>query len=370
MVWRKRKHVAICPGRCFSHNVTKCLWADGVNSICFNQADLAFTPGVLAFTRVMTADRIGVQFGSGAPSSEVGEILDADIYFNPSDSGTSYATPLALTGTPSAYDMESILTHEMGHALGFSHSAVWSAMMFPFAPTVGTFSGTRPSQAQPDAPLGEDDRTGLRILYPDPSDTLRVGAVRGHILNANPLSLPASPPGVTGVFGSHVVAVDTASGAVVGATIGGWSCSDPGPAQFDGSYAIERLPTGSSYQVYAEPLNGAVDPSQISNATASVCRNSTSDPGWPHCKDVWCHLSISALPFERGPDHSGLQETTLREVRFMSVENQETKSFLLWRLLSRKLLATGCFKFANQHTGDSGRAAWFATYIVARRIVF
>ena len=254
---------------------------DGVNSICFNQADLAFTPGVLAFTRVITADRIGVQFGSGAPSSEVGEILDADIYFNPSDSRTSYATPLALPGTPSAYDMESILTHEMGHALGFSHSAVWSAMMFPFAPTVDTFSGTRPSLGQPDAPLGEDDRTGLRVLYPDPSDTLRVGAIRGHILNANPLSLPASPPGVTGVFGSHVVAVDTASGAVVGATIGGWSCSNPGPAQFDGSYAIERLSTGSSYQVYAEPLNGAVDPSQISNATASVCRNSTSDPDWP-----------------------------------------------------------------------------------------
>jgi hypothetical protein len=254
---------------------------DGVNSICFNQADLAFTPGVLAFTRVITADRIGVQFGSGPPSSEVGEILDADIYFNPSDSRTSYATPLALTATPAAYDMESILTHEMGHALGFSHSAVWSAMMFPFAPTVGTFSGTRPSQGQPDASLGEDDRTGLRVLYPDPSDTLRVGAIRGHVLDANPLSLPASPPGVTGVFGSHVVAVDAASGAVIGATVGGWSCSDPGPTQFDGSYAIERLPTGNSYLVYAEPLNGAVDPSEISNATASLCRNSTSDPGWP-----------------------------------------------------------------------------------------
>ncbi|MDQ1405314.1 MAG: Matrixin [Acidobacteriaceae bacterium] len=254
---------------------------DGVNSICFNQADLAFTPGVLAFTRVITADRIGVQIGSGAPSSEVGEILDVDIYFNPSDSRTSYATPPALSETPAAYGMESLLTHEVGHALGFSHSAVWSAMMFPFAPTVGTFSGTRPSQGHPDAPLGEDDRTGLRVLYPDPADTLRVGTIRGHILNANPLSLPASPPGVTGVFGSHVVAVDAASGAVVGATVGGWSCSAPGPAQFDGSYAIERLPTGASYEVYAEPLNGAVDPTQISDTTRSLCRNSTSDPGWP-----------------------------------------------------------------------------------------
>lgn len=67
-------------------------------------------------------------------SSEVGEILDADIYFNPSDSRTSHVTPLALTGTPSAYGMESILTHERGHSLGFSHSAVWNAMMFPLLP--------------------------------------------------------------------------------------------------------------------------------------------------------------------------------------------------------------------------------------------
>jgi hypothetical protein len=95
------------------------------------------------------------------------------------------------------------------------------------------------------------------------------------------LSLPARPPDVTGVFGAHVVAIEGATGAVVGATVGGWSRNNPGPTQFDGSYAIGRLPTGRSYQVYAEPLNGSVDPSEISNATASLCRNSTSDPGWP-----------------------------------------------------------------------------------------
>jgi hypothetical protein len=104
--------------------------ADGLNSICFDQADLAFTPGVLAFTRVITADRIGVQVGVGTPSAEVGEILDAHVYFNPSDSRTMYATPSALPGTPAAYDLESILTHELGHTLGFGHSAVWNAMMF------------------------------------------------------------------------------------------------------------------------------------------------------------------------------------------------------------------------------------------------
>src|SRR5271155_1021088 len=35
--------------------------ADGLNSICLDQADLAFTPGVLAFARIVTADRAGLQ---------------------------------------------------------------------------------------------------------------------------------------------------------------------------------------------------------------------------------------------------------------------------------------------------------------------
>jgi hypothetical protein len=86
---------------------------------------------------------------------------------------------------------------------------------------------------------------------------------------------------VTGVFAAQVVALDASSGAVVGATMGGWSCSGIGPANFDGSYLIQRLPLGRSYLVYAEPLNGAVDPSQISNATESLCRNSNTDAGWP-----------------------------------------------------------------------------------------
>jgi hypothetical protein len=256
--------------------------SDGVNSICFDQADAAFTPGVLAFTRVITADRTGVQVGSSTVATEVGQILDADIYFNPSDSQVTFATPAALAAaTPAAYDLESLLTHELGHFLGFSHSAVWRAMMYPFAPVPGTFTGMRPTTQQPDAELSDDDRTGLRVLYSDPTDTVHTGSIAGRILPANPLSLPASPPGVTGIFGSHVVAVDSSSGAVIAGILGGWSCTAPGPVQFDGSYAIERLPVGSSYQFYAEPLDNSVSPSQVSNALESLCRNPASDPGWP-----------------------------------------------------------------------------------------
>jgi len=255
--------------------------SDGLNTICFDQADMAFTPGVVAFTRVIETDRIGLQVGSSAVATQPGQILDADIYFNPSDSRTTYATPQALAATPMAYDLESVLTHELGHLLGFSHSAIWSAMMFPFAPAPGTTSGTRPTALQPDASLGDDDRTGLRVLYPDPADTVHQGSISGKIIPANPLALPASPPGVTGVFGSHVVAVDTASGAAVAATLGGWSCSAPGPAQFDGTYEIDGLAVGRSYTVYAEPLNGAADPSRFTNAIVPLCRNTVSDAGWP-----------------------------------------------------------------------------------------
>jgi hypothetical protein len=255
--------------------------SDGVNSICFDQTDGAFTPGILAFTRVITADIIGVQVGTGVPSTQVGQILDADIYFDPGNSMITFATPAALAATPTAYDFESLMIHELGHTLGFSHSAVLAAMMYPFAPAPGTFSGMRPTAQQPDAPLGDDDRTGLRVLYPSPTDTVNVGSLSGHVLPANPLSLPASPPGVTGIFGAHVVAVDAASGAVIGATLGGWSCSAPGPAQFDGSYEIGHLPVGHSYQVYAEPLDNTVYPSLVSPAIASLCRNPTTDAGWP-----------------------------------------------------------------------------------------
>jgi len=258
--------------------------SDGLNSICFDQADAAFTPGVLAFTRVITSDALGEQLGSSPAATQLGQILDADIYFDPSNPQVTFATPAALPASPQAYDLASVLTHEFGHFLGFSHSAVWSAMMYPYALAPGTFNGVRPTSQQPDAPLADDDRTGLRILYPDPADAINIGMITGRIVPANPLSLPLSPPNVTGIFGAHVVAVDQASGAVIAATIAGWSCAAPGPAQFDGTFELDHLPTGRSYTVYAEPLDGVVSPAQITPAIATLCRNPTTDPGWPLLK--------------------------------------------------------------------------------------
>jgi hypothetical protein len=239
---------------------------------------------VLAFTRVVYADTVGESLGSGtAPSTFIGEILDADVLVRPADATATFATPAALAANPNAYDLESIVTHELGHSFGFDHSGVWRAMMFPFAPPPGQITGTRPTAQSPDAPLSDDDRTGLRILYPNASDTVHVGTIRGHVLPANPLTLPISPAGVTGIFPAQVVAVDNATGSVSAATFAGWSCTDPGPAQFDGSYSLDRLVVGptQSYQIYAEPLDGPVTLGNVIYNFTALCRNPASDPGWP-----------------------------------------------------------------------------------------
>ncbi len=260
-----------------------CSSLDGLNSVCLNQLDPAFTTGVIAFTRVTTADSIGDQaVQNHPPSTFIGEILDADILFRSGDAGTTFATPQALPSNPLAYDLESILIHEMGHFLGFEHSAVWSAAMFPFSPAPGTFLNERPSLNAPDAPLADDDRTGLRVLYPDPNDGTHIGVISGHILPANPLSL-AGEPGVTGIFSGQVVAVDNVTGGVIASAQAGWSCTAAGPPVFDGSYALEHLPVGpaQAYQIYVEPFTGPEDSSDVSSALTSLCRNASTDLGWP-----------------------------------------------------------------------------------------
>lgn len=256
---------------------------DGLNTICFDQADPAFTTGVLSFTRITTADLVGQQAtASSPPSTFVGEILDADILLLPGNSTVTFATPAALPSNPAAYDLESVLTHEIGHLLGFGHSAVWRAVMFPYVASPGTFLGSRPSAQTPDAPLSGDDETAVRVLYPDPSDTTHVGSISGQVLPANPLALSGEPSGTTGIFAAQVVALNAATGAVAAAAVSGWSCTAPGPPVFDGTYQIERLEVGENqtYQVYAEPLDGPVSPSDVFE-DSTICRNALTDPGWP-----------------------------------------------------------------------------------------
>jgi hypothetical protein len=251
---------------------------DGLNTICFNQSSTAFAGGVLAFTRTITANSPGVSVGVSAPAAFAGQILDADTLFRNDGQGT-YATPGALM-TPQgagAYDLESLLTHELGHWFGLSHSAVWRAIMFPFAPPPGGFLGNRPTSQAPDGPLADDDRTGVRVLYPDPGDAVHIGAIRGRVVPANQFALanvpmPSTGRSVTGIFGAQVVALDADTGGVIAGTLGGWSCDAANPpAKFDGAFELDALSLGHDYKIYAEPIGGVVSPRDFALPLAELC---------------------------------------------------------------------------------------------------
>ena len=259
---------------------------DGVNTICFSQSSEEFTAGVLAFTRVVTANAPGVQVGASATATFAGQILDSGTLFNNTGQVT-FATPGALADNPGAYDLESLLTHEFGHYFGLDHLAVRRAILFPFAPPPGTFIGTRPTESAPDGELADDDRTGLRVLYPDLASSNYLGTLRGRIIPANPFALAtlaATSPGqpVTGIFGAQVVAEDADTGQIVAATLGGWSCSSANPvAQFDGSYRIDRVPVGHSYKIYAEPLDGLATGEDFYESSNGICAASGTNSCTP-----------------------------------------------------------------------------------------
>jgi hypothetical protein len=138
--------------------------------------------------------------------------------------------------------------------------------MFPFSPPPGQFLGDRPTPGAPDGPLSDDDRAGIRSLYPDPNDSVNAGAISGRILPANPFAL------AEGIFGAHVVALDADTGSVIAATVGDWSCNAAAQQlQFDVSYEIERLPLNHNYKIYAEPIEGLVTPANFNDSFADIC---------------------------------------------------------------------------------------------------
>jgi hypothetical protein len=145
-------------------------------------------------------------------------IQEADIALNP-------AFDFSTSGDPDKYDIQGILTHEIGHFLGLDHSAMLSSVMTPFGTTAQLDQRT----------LSYDDMAGVALLYPNPSSIAANGAISGRIT-----------AGPTPVFGAHVVAVDTSGTAIASAM-----------SQPDGTYQIAFLPPGA-YRLYADPMDGPI----------------------------------------------------------------------------------------------------------------
>jgi hypothetical protein len=162
-----------------------------------------------------------------------GAIVESDIFFN-----SAFAWSVAAQGESTAFDLESIALHEIGHLHGLAHSAMGEtelrsggrrviaaeAVMFPIA-----FS---PPNIV-DRTLKADDIAGISDIYPSDTFNRQTGSISGKVTKNG-----------TGVLGAHVVAFDPRTGKL----IGGFSLSE------DGTFVIAGLDPGP-HVLRVEPLD-------------------------------------------------------------------------------------------------------------------
>jgi hypothetical protein len=196
-------------------------------------ADMFGNTSYLAFTTNWYDDRTGT-------------ILEADIQIDPN---------IGAGG----YDLQQVVEHEVGHFVGFDHSAVVSSILFPYIAPRGK------------AVLASDDRVAIATVYPAPTMT-DVATLRGSVVGDS-----------GGIFGAQVVAMNT-NGEPVATAL----------TDSAGNFELTSLPTGD-YRIYAEPLDGPVTASNLAGVYAGS-----------HCAPFHTRFMTDPIKVENGRMYGNL----------------------------------------------------------------
>ncbi|MBV9494245.1 MAG: matrixin family metalloprotease [Acidobacteria bacterium] len=128
----------------------------------------------------------------------------------------------------SDYNIQLALEHEIGHLLGLDHSAVLSSVMYPWI-----------SKNAPPA-LASDDSIAISAIYPKMSMDEMGGTLQGRVMGDG-----------GAIFAAQVVALNDDGEPVATAL-----------TNSNGDFTLQPVPEGN-YRLYAEPLDGPVDPRNL-----------------------------------------------------------------------------------------------------------
>jgi len=211
------------------------------NVITFQAEGFDEFRGGPAFIRVVSTlvpGAITTDDGQTVTSTLPGEILDADIIFNPD---ASFEVGLDGPTERNLSDLRGIIAAGVSLMVGVDGSGLVSSLFR----TIGS-----PRNGYDSRRLTADDQIAFAALYPSAGFLSANGRISGTVTNT--AGLP--------VFGAHVVAVEANTGVAVTSTLSGLAATraDGMPLRFSadsGDYLLVGLPPGD-YQIFVEPLAG------------------------------------------------------------------------------------------------------------------